>query len=105
MERVKTGIIAGLAFGLLDVLIMIPLDLPEKNTALLGAFIGRFAIGFLIPNTVLPVPAWLRGLIIGLLISLPDAIISKAYGPVMGTGAIGGVIIGFIVGRRSKNSS
>jgi len=105
MEKVRIGIIAGLTFGLLDVLLMIPLDIPEKNVAMLGAFFGRFAIGFLIPNTVFPVPSWLKGLLVGLLISLPDAIISKAYGPVLGTGIIGGLLIGMIVDRRSKKPS
>lgn len=100
MQRVKRGILAGFVFGLLDVLIMIPLDMPDKNIALLGAFTGRFAIGFLIPNTQLPVTSWMKGFIIGLLISLPEAIIAKTYGPILGIGAIGGIIIGFITERK-----
>jgi hypothetical protein len=38
-------------------------------------------------------------LIFGLLISLPDAIITKAYAPILISGIIGGTIIGFIFGR------
>jgi hypothetical protein len=30
---------------------------------------------------------------------LPDAIITKAYAPILLLGAVGGVVIGFIVGR------
>ena len=39
------------------------------------------------------------GLLFGLLLSIPDAIITKSYAPIMGMGALGGAIIGFIVGR------
>lgn len=45
----------------------------------------------------LPVPGWANGLIFGLLLSLPDAIITKAYAPILGLGAIGGLEIGIII--------
>ncbi len=64
-----------------------------------AAFISRFAIGFFIGSSHLPLPNWASGLIIGLLISLPDAIITKAYLPILISGAIGGVVIGLIVGK------
>jgi hypothetical protein len=38
-------------------------------------------------------------LVFGVLLSLPDAIITKAYAPIFGLGAVGGVIIGIIVGK------
>jgi hypothetical protein len=41
-------------------------------------FINRFAVGFVIGASNLPVPGWLSGLIFGVLLSLPDAIITKA---------------------------
>jgi hypothetical protein len=41
---------------------------------------------------------WLNGLLFGLLLSLPDAIITKSWVPIMVLGAIGGVAIGFVVG-------
>jgi hypothetical protein len=69
----------------------------DKRAALLGAFINRFAIGVVIGVAALPVPGWLTGLLFGLLLSLPDAIITKAYAPIIGLGAIGGLIIGFVV--------
>ena len=34
-----------------------------------------------------------------LLLSIPDAIITKAYAPIIGMGAVGGTIIGVIIGR------
>lgn len=99
MSNLISGLIAGLVFGILDVLLMVPLPIKDKAIAMLGSFIGRFAIGFLIPNTSLPVDPWLKGLIIGLLLSLPDAIITKTYIPIIGVGVIGGIVIGYFVGK------
>ena len=70
---------------------MIPLKLPDKRAAMTGAFVNRFGVGFVIGATNLPLPTWLSGLLIGLLLSLPDAIITKAWMPILTIGAIGGV--------------
>ncbi len=96
MQQIRIGLLAGIAFGLVSVGTMIPLDLPDKGIAMLGAFASRFAIGFLIPNVTLPVKPWLKGLLVALLISLPDAIITAAYVPILGLGAIGGLVIGAV---------
>jgi hypothetical protein len=92
-------VLCGLVFGGVDVAIMIPMSFPNKPAAMLGAFIARFAIGFVICNIRLPWPGWAVGLFIGILLSLPDAIITKAAAPILGTGAVGGLIIGWIAGR------
>jgi hypothetical protein len=34
-----------------------------------------------------------------LLISLPDAVITKAYAPIIATGMAGGAILGWVAGR------
>ena len=99
MNTVIQGIIAGLGFGILDVLIMIPMPFPNKATAMIASFINRFAIGFLIATINLPMPKWATGLLVGLLLSLPDAIITKTYAPILGIGIIGGIIISLILGR------
>ncbi len=99
MPRITLGVICGLVFGALDIGIMLPMSFPDKRAAILGAFINRFAIGFVIGAVNLPWPGWAVGLVLGLLLSLPDAIITKAYAPIIGLGAIGGTVIGFIVGR------
>ncbi len=78
---------------------MLPMSFPDKRAAILGAFINRFAIGFVIGAIRLPWPGWAVGLLIGILLSLPDAIITKAAAPILGLGAVGGLIIGFVVGR------
>ena len=99
MSPIVFGVIAGLLFGAIDVALMLPMEFPEKQTALLGAFLSRFAIGFLTPLVQLPMPTWLIGAIVGLLISLPDAVITKAYVPIIATGIVGGAIIGWAAGR------
>ena len=99
MNPVLFGIIAGLIFGAADVALMIPMKHPDKGTAMLGAFFSRFAIGFLIGVTRMPVPGWLRGVIVGVLISIPDAIVTKAYIPILAIGIVGGAIIGALAGR------
>ena len=99
MERMTLGIVCGLVYGALSAASMIPLSFPDKRAALLGAFLNRFAIGFVIGIAHVPWPGWLLGLVIGILLSLPDAIITKAYAPILIFGAIGGTLIGWIVTR------
>jgi hypothetical protein len=99
MARVLVGTICGLVFGIADVGIMLSMSLPDKKAALTAAFIARFGIGFVIGAAKLPWPGWLIGLVFGLLLCIPDAIITKAYGPIIGLGAVGGTIIGVIVAR------
>jgi hypothetical protein len=41
----------------------------------------------------------LSGVLVGMLTSLPDAIITKAYAPIMVTGVLFGALAGWIVGR------
>ena len=99
MNALAFGVAAGIAFGVIDVLLMIPLDHPDKRTAMIGAFLSRFAIGFLIPLVKAPMPPWLVGGMVGLLVSLPDAVITKAYVPIIVVGLIGGVAIGWASGK------
>lgn len=99
MSRLALGAICGLAYGALSAASMIPLSFPDKRAALLGAFINRFSIGCVIGAIALPWPGWLSGLAVGILLSLADAIITKAFAPILLLGAIGGTIIGWIVQR------
>nr|HPL89882.1 hypothetical protein [Caldisericia bacterium] len=62
-----------------------------------SAFIDRFAIGFIIPNLELGINPILTGFLVGLVLSLPSAIITRVYAPIIGTGAVGGAVIGFVV--------
>ena len=99
MSRVPLGVLLGLVIGAVDVVLMLPLSFPDKRAALLGAFCARFALGFFAATVRLPMSPILTGLLVGILTSLPDAIITKAYAPIMLTGIVFGAITGWIVGR------
>jgi hypothetical protein len=99
MSRLPFGILAGLAYGAITVATMLPMTFPDKRAALLGAFLNRFALGLLIPLVHLSAPRWAIGLGLGILLSLPDGIITKAFAPIVGMGAVGGLIIGWLAGR------
>jgi hypothetical protein len=101
MSRITLGVICGLVFGATDIGIMLPMNFADKRAAISAAFIARFSIGLVIGATQLPWPGWATGLFFGLLLSIPDAIITKAYAPIIGMGAVGGAIIGFLIGRFS----
>ena len=99
MPRLTLGVICGLVYGALSAASMIPLSFPDKRAALLGAFINRLSIGCVIGAIAFPWPGWLSGLVVGFLLSLADAIITKAYAPILILGAVGGTLIGWIVQR------
>ena len=99
MSKITLGLIAGLVFGILDVLVMILLpekDKKKKAEAMISAFIERFMIGFIIPNLDLGIHPAITGLIVGTGLSVPTAIITRVYPPIIGIGVVGGLIIGFI---------
>ena len=97
MSRVAVGSIAGLIFGAIDVALMLPMSFPDKRTALVAAFLSRFGIGLVIPLMNLPTwPGWLVGVTFGVLLSLPEAVVTKAYAPILISGAIGGLVYGGI---------
>ena len=99
MTRVSLGVALGIAIGAVDVLLMLPLTFPDKRAALLGAFCSRFALGFFAATVRLPLAPVASGILVGLLTSLPDAIITKAYAPILGTGIVFGLVAGWVVGR------
>jgi hypothetical protein len=106
MPRLALGLVAGVIYGALSAASMIPLEFRDKRGALLGAFFNRLAIGVVLGAVVgspqveaLRIPPWAVGLTIGLLLSVADAIITKAYAPILVFGALGGTLIGWMVGR------
>ena len=96
MSNLLFAVICGIAFGALAVLLMLPMQFPNKRRALAAAFASRFAIGFVVPLVALPVAGFAKGALIGLLISLPDAIVTRAYGPILVVGVVGGALIGWL---------
>lgn len=106
MPRLWLGLLAGLVYGALSAASMIPLSFPNKRAALTGAFLNRFSIGVVLGAAigapqldVLRLSPWALGLIAGVLLSAADAVITRAYLPILGLGALGGAVIGWLVGR------
>ena len=99
MNSITLGVICGLVFGIIDVLIMLPMKVEDKRKkieALIAAFIERFILGFLIPNVTFSIHPIATGAILGLGLSLQTALIVRAYAPILGIGVVGGIIIGLI---------
>src|SRR4030067_1694343 len=99
MSSITLGIICGVVFGIIDVAIMIPMkveDIRKKIESLVGAFIERFMLGFIIPNVSFGLHPIATGALFGLGLSLPTALIVRVYYPIIGIGIIGGIIIGVI---------
>jgi len=97
MSPVVLGLVSGVVFGLAVVALMLPMSFPAKATALAAAFANRFGIGLVIGCVQLPWHGWLVGAGFGLLLSLPDAIVTKAYVPILVLGTLGGAVIGWLI--------
>lgn len=97
MANLTGGLLSGLIFGLITVGLMLPMQFPDKARALLAAFISRFGIGLVIGCVELPWPGWIVGIVFGLILSVPSALITKAYAPILIIGTVGGSIIGGIL--------
>jgi hypothetical protein len=96
MNRLVLGILLGVAFGVIDVLMTLFGEHPDRTTAMLfQAFFSRFAIGFLSANVSLRMHPALAGALVGLLISLPDAFALQSYVGIIGTGLIFGALGGW----------
>src|SRR5215208_6178807 len=95
MSSITKGIIAGFIFGIVSIIPMFFMKFEDKSRAMTASFISRFCIGFIIFNLQLPIPGWLKGGLVGLFLSLPDALVTKQYAPILGLGVIGGIICGF----------
>src|SRR5882724_9766343 len=95
MTSIAKGLIAGTIFGIVSIVPMFFMTFEDKARAMTASFISRFAIGFVIFNLNLPLPGWIKGALVGLILSLPDAIVTKQYAPIIGLGVVGGLICGF----------
>ena len=97
MPQSVLGAIAGLVFGALTVGLMARMPFPNKTAALSAAFVERFGIGVVIGCVSLSWPGWVVGVVFGLLLSIPSAIITKAYAPILIMGTLGGLVIGGLI--------
>ena len=97
MNRLLLGILCGIAFGVIDVLMTVYGNHPEMTSAiLLQAFSSRFAIGLLAVNVSLKMNRAFAGALTGLLISLPDAFALHTFAGVLGTGVVFGGVAGWL---------
>jgi len=90
---------AGLIVGTVDTLVMVPLPFPSreaKRTAMTAAFIERFFLGFVVGPVAAGLDAngILVGAALGLGFSVPTALITKSYVPIIALGLVGGVAVG-----------
>jgi hypothetical protein len=98
MNRLVLGVLCGVVFGLIDILMTVFGKHPDvTRTMLLQAFSSRLAIGILAATVTLPVHSILAGAIVGLLISLPDAFGLNSYVGVLGTGLLFGALTAWAV--------
>src|ERR1700746_3692532 len=97
MSHQLLGVIAGFIFGPVTVGLMARMAFADKKAALSAAFVERFAIGFVIGCVQLPWTGWVVGLLFGLLLSVPSAIITRAFAPILIMGSLGGLVIGGII--------
>jgi hypothetical protein len=97
MNHVTLGLMLGVAAGVVVVAVMLPMGFADKRSALAAAFISRFSIGFLTANVALPIHPVVLGAGIGLVLSLPDALVTKAYAPILIIGTVLGALCGAAV--------
>lgn len=88
MSNIVKGLVVGVIFGIVSIIPMMSMSFEDKARAIAASFISRFAIGFIIINMELPMPGWVKGGLVGLILSLPDAIVTKHYAPILGLGLI-----------------
>lgn len=105
MNRVLLGVLLGVSIGAVDVLLMLPMSFPNKTAALTGAFLARFGLGFFAATVRLPLLPIVSGILVGLLTSLPDAIITGAYFPILTTGVVFGAAAGLAVERWGRDQA
>lgn len=93
------AVFAGLATGALAVLAMLAIPFPtpeERRIALVAAFVDRTVLGFIVGPVArgLDVNGGLAGLVLGVGFSVGTALITRAYLPVIGLGALFGLAVG-----------
>ncbi|MBE3087751.1 MAG: hypothetical protein IMZ71_01335 [Chloroflexi bacterium] len=93
------SLIAGLVFGTISAGSMIRIEAPsprQKHEAMAAAFVERFLTGFVIGPVAkgLDASGLLIGVLLGLGLSVPSALITRAYIPILAIGTVGGSAVG-----------
>lgn len=84
-------------FGTIASAALIPFRFPNKREAMGVAFKNCLAISVVVGVIGFPWPHWAIGLCAGIVLSVPDALITKAYVPVLTAGVAGGLVLGLLV--------
>ena len=95
------SLLAGLVFGTISAGSMIKIEAPslrQKREAMAAAFVDRFLIGFVVGPVAkgLGASGLLIGALLGLGLSVPSALITRAYLPILAIGTIGGLAVGAV---------
>jgi hypothetical protein len=93
MNRLALGIVFGVAFGILDVLMTLRGNHP--TSVLCQAFFSRFALGVLATTVDWRMNPVITGALVGVLVSLPDAFALKSYTGILLSGVVFGAVAGF----------
>ena len=93
------ALVAGAVFGSVSAGSMVKIEVPSreaKRDAVIAGFVDRFLIGFVVGPVAsgLDANALLIGALLGLGLSVPSALITKAYVPILIIGTIGGLAVG-----------
>ena len=93
------SLIAGLVFATVAAGSMLKISFPsprEKREAIAATLVDRFLVGFVIGPVAagLDVNGILIGVLLGLGLSIPAALIARAYVPILLTGMVGGLGVG-----------
>ena len=95
----RFALAAGLACAAVDTALMAPLTFSapgDKRVAMTAAFLERFVLGLSIGPVTRAVggPGLLTGPAFAFAASLPTALITHSWAPVLGVGVLNGVVVG-----------
>ncbi len=102
MTKLLVVLFIGFIAGIIDIIPMIIQKLDKY--AIISAFVHWIVLAFLISYIVLPMPAWLKGLIIAELAALPILVLvwkddPKSVIPIVIMSAILGLLVGIVTAR------
>lgn len=96
MDPILLGLICGVVFAAFEGVLVVLGRWPRPHEAfgvLIASAANRFATGLVIPNVDIGLTLWASGLVIGLLLALPIAAVSRRTVGPLGLGAVGGMTI------------
>ena len=99
MEPVVLGLVCGVIFAVAEAGAVLLARWPNagrERRTLVVSVVSRFSTGLLIPTADLGVALWVTGLLLGIGLAIPVAVVSRTYAAPLGIGAVGGVVVAAI---------